>query len=465
MFKGEYIFLDLETTGASAGRDRITEIGLIEVKDGKFIDEWSTLVHPQQIIPINIQAITGITNEMVEDAPTFASLAQTFYDRIKGKTLVAHNVRFDYSFLRNEFKLRSINYAPKMMCTVKLSRLLYPDEKRHGLDSIIKRLDFTVETRHRALADARAIWSFAEHLQKTVEPGILATSIKKLTKERAIPKWLSKETVASIPTSPGVYIFKGHDEAFLYIGKSKHLYTRVMSHFSGDHSNKKDAQINQLITNIDWIECAGEFNALLLEAQLVKKFQPLFNQKLRNKNEQFTIHWDPINGPAIPTVKELGEFEPIPFGSIFGFFQTKKRATKILKELSKEHNLCLKSFGLEKGQGPCFAFQLGGCNGLCVEKESLRDHAMRTSVALSKFAVPTWPFKGEIAITETSSNSGICETNMFNNWTHTGYRRDRGKTPLIYRNTPHQIFDLDTYQIIRRQLSRTSNTIKIIKNF
>ena len=140
MFLGEFVFLDLETTGASVDSNRITEIGLISVKNGEYQDEWQTLINPQKKIPSNIQMITGINDQMVENAPTFGDIYESLFARLDGKILVAHNVRFDYAFLRNEFKSNGIKYSPSLLCTVKLSRLLYPEERKHGLDSIIKRL-------------------------------------------------------------------------------------------------------------------------------------------------------------------------------------------------------------------------------------------------------------------------------------------------------------------------------------
>ena len=204
MFSGEYVFLDLETTGATAGTDKITEIGLINVKDGQYQDEWQTLINPQKNIPNNIQLITGITNEMVKGAPKFSEVCNDLIKRLEGKTLVAHNVRFDYAFLKNEFKSVNIKYSPKLLCTVKLSRLLYPNERKHGLDSIIKRLQLSCGPRHRAMTDTRAIWDFAQHIQKYFEPSLIKTSIDKLLKEPSLPKGIDKELIDYIPSCPGI---------------------------------------------------------------------------------------------------------------------------------------------------------------------------------------------------------------------------------------------------------------------
>nr|MDA8107844.1 3'-5' exonuclease [Betaproteobacteria bacterium] len=160
--------VDLETTGANAARDRITEIAVIEVEAGKLSGEWSTLVNPETPIPPAIQALTGITNDMVAGAPTFGQLADALSERLAGRVLVAHNARFDYGFLRQEFERAGIRYAARTLCTVKLSRRLYPEHARHNLDSLIARHGLACRMRHRALGDADAVWQFlrvaaAEH--------------------------------------------------------------------------------------------------------------------------------------------------------------------------------------------------------------------------------------------------------------------------------------------------------------
>src|SRR5258708_15978629 len=132
------VFLDLETTGATAHFDRITEIGLVEVDCGRHVGEWSSLVNPETRIPPSIQALTGITDAMVENAPTFAALAESLYDQLEGKVLVAHNARFDYGFLKYEFRRLGLRYQPRVLCTVKLSPRLYPQPRHPNLDSLIE---------------------------------------------------------------------------------------------------------------------------------------------------------------------------------------------------------------------------------------------------------------------------------------------------------------------------------------
>lgn len=169
MFDRNVVFLDLETTGASAGQDRITEVGLIEVDDGYFVREWSTLVNPGMPIPPLIQSLTGINDAMVATAPYFEDIAQELHDAIAGRMLIAHNARFDYGFLEQEFKRIDRDFFAPVLCTVRLSRKLFPQHARHNLDTLISRHGIACDARHRALGDARVLWQLAQQWRS--DPG------------------------------------------------------------------------------------------------------------------------------------------------------------------------------------------------------------------------------------------------------------------------------------------------------
>ena len=169
MLRQPLVFLDLETTGMLAAEERITEIGLVEVDQGEFVGSWSQLVNPEKSIPPFIETLTGISDEMVQHAPTFAELAPALYARLQGKLLIAHNARFDYGFLRSEFERVGLAYQPRVLCTVKLSRKLFPEHRRHNLDSLIERHGLSCGARHRALGDAEVLWQFLQKIQVEVD--------------------------------------------------------------------------------------------------------------------------------------------------------------------------------------------------------------------------------------------------------------------------------------------------------
>ena len=178
MLRQPLIVLDLETTGMLAAEERITEIGLVEVDKGEFVDSWSQLVNPEKSIPPFIETITGISDAMVRHAPTFAELAPALYARLQGKLLVAHNARFDYGFLRSEFERAGLDYEARVLCTVKLSRKLYPEQRRHNLDSLIQRHALSCSARHRALGDAEVLWQFLQKIQAELDAERIAAALR-----------------------------------------------------------------------------------------------------------------------------------------------------------------------------------------------------------------------------------------------------------------------------------------------
>lgn len=192
MFDRKVVFLDLETTGATATRDRITEVGLIEVDGGYFVREWSSLVNPGIPIPSLIQSLTGINDSMVATAPYFEDIARELYEAIDGRMLIAHNARFDYAFLEQEFKRIDQDFSAPVLCTVKLSRKLFPQHARHNLDTLISRHDIDCDARHRALGDARVLWQLAQQWRS--DPGEAAML-------EAMAKLLKTTTVAAGPAA------------------------------------------------------------------------------------------------------------------------------------------------------------------------------------------------------------------------------------------------------------------------
>ena len=244
--------VDLETTGAHPSHDRVTEIAVIEVDGGEVAGEWSTLVNPGTSIPPAIQALTGITNAMVADAPSFGALAAQLHERLEGRVLVAHNARFDYGFLKQEFERAGLPYRAKTLCTVKLSRRLYPAHARHNLDSVMQRHGIECKARHRAMGDADAVLQFlrlaaAEHGEEVV-----AVAARQVAKQPTLPAHLERAMVDEIPDAPGVYLLYGEGAAPLYIGKSVTMRTRVLQHFGDDLHSPREMQMAREVRRIEW---------------------------------------------------------------------------------------------------------------------------------------------------------------------------------------------------------------------
>lgn len=280
MLKRALIFLDLETTGATAHADRITEIGLVEVDQGQLIGDWSSLVNPQQPIAPFIESLTGISDAMVAKAPTFAELAVYLHRRLAGKTLVAHNARFDLGFLQNEFRRAGLKYAPDVLCTVRLSRRLYPHEKRHGLDQLIARHGIACDSRHRALADARVLWDFTQCIHRDLDPAEIDEAVAAQLKKLQLPPGLPADLPDLIPRAPGVYAFFSQSGLALHVGKSLNLRDRVLSHFS---SSKLPAwRARTEIARVEWDACAGELGMQIRHRRWLQQLKPLHNSKPRS---------------------------------------------------------------------------------------------------------------------------------------------------------------------------------------
>ena len=394
MFDQDTVFVDIETTGGNASRDRITEVAILTMRDGQLVSEWSTLINPLAYIPEHIQRLTGINDEMVRDQPPFQEICIDLYERLSNSIFVAHNARFDYGFLKNEFKRCSKIFRAQVLCTVKLSRNLFPEFKRHNLDSIMQRHGLQCSARHRAMGDARVLFDFMQTLYATLQPEEVDSVIQKLLKRPSLPAELSEEDIDALPDSPGVYLFYDKCGAPLYIGKSVNVRDRVLSHFSSDHRTSKEMKISQNLSAIDHIETAGELGALLEEARLIKKLLPIYNHRLRRYDSLSTIEWDSDDEESIPKIITADTLQPKAIANHFGLFKTKKLAKDRLRKIAKEHKLCEKKIGLESGKGACFAYQLKNCNGVCVGKESLMQHQIRVLQALSPMKNKMWPFKG-----------------------------------------------------------------------
>jgi DNA polymerase-3 subunit epsilon len=292
--------VDLETTGAHPLHDRVTEIAVIEVRGGEFAGEWSTLVNPEAAIPAAIQALTGITNDMVAGAPTFARLAAGLHERLEGRVLVAHNARFDYGFLRREFQRAGLDYRARTLCTVKLSRRLYPEHARHNLDSVMQRHGLECKARHRALGDAEAVWQFLRAAAAERGEEMLAVAARQVAKQPALPPHLDGAMVDAVPDAPGVYLFYGEGGTPLYIGKSVAMRTRVLAHFADGLRSTREMQLAREVRRIEWQRTAGELGALLRAARLVKELAPAYNRRRRRPAALAalkTLAW-PWRGPV-----------------------------------------------------------------------------------------------------------------------------------------------------------------------
>lgn len=444
-------FVDLETTGGNAIHDRITEIGIVEVgPDG--VSEWSSLVNPECSISPAIQSLTGISNDMVADAPTFSGLAKEVHMRLEGRVFVAHNARFDYGFLKQSLAREGYAFRPTVLCTVKLSRHLFPHYPKHNLDALIERHGLFADARHRALADAQLIHQFWNKVHALFQPEILDAALRHLTRRPALPPHLDAAMIDDLPDGPGVYLFYADSDLPLYIGKAKDIRKRVLSHFAADHSSAKEMSLAQQVRRIEYIETGGEIGALLQEAQLVKKMLPTHNRQLRRTRELCSIRLR--EHPAHGLLPEIVFASDLDFGrqdKLYGLFKTQREAKNVLKDLAREHRLCEGLLGLEKLRpgGPCFGFQIRTCNGACIGKEPALSHAARLVIGLSRLKLKVWPFAGPAVIREGH------EVHVIDHWSYLGSAKTEAEIwQLLETGRPQ--FDRDTYRILQKASARLS---------
>ena len=459
-------FVDLETTGANPVGDRITEIGLVTVEGG-IASSWSTLVNPECRIPPYIQGLTGITQEMVAKAPSFAKLADEVQARLAGFTFIAHNARFDYGFLKNEFKRLGRRFEADVVCTVKLSRHLFPGFYRHNLDSLIERHGLSADARHRALADAELIWQFWQKLLIDPGPDAVTVAVRRQLARPTLPPQLDPDVLDAIPERPGVYLFYDAGDVLLYVGKSINLKQRVRSHFYADTRAFREHRLSQQTSRIEWHETAGELGALLLESRLIKERQPVHNRKLRRNAEMCT--WQLVEHAP-------GEFRPMlvcgealdlsASQACFGLFASKREATHALTSIAEAHQLCLAVLGLEKTTGkgrPCFGYQLQRCKGACIGKEPLSLHGARLMAALARLKLKTWPYPGAIGIVERNEASGRVEIHVVDGWCYLGTAHDEDALEAILESGGHPVFDRDTYILLVKHLNERANVLALHK--
>ncbi|HIC7214811.1 exonuclease domain-containing protein [Burkholderia stabilis] len=272
------VFVDLETTGGSSTEHRITEIGVVEI--GPLgVSTWTSLVNPGQSIPPFIQQLTGISDAMVRDAPSFASLAPALFERLDGKLFVAHNASFDRGFLRAEFERAGFAFNPDVLCTVRLSRALFPREPRHGLDALIERHGLVPAARHRALADADLLWQFWRQLHDIVPLERLRDQIARTTRHFRLAGDLTEAWLDTAPAGCGAYALFGEGDEALYVGRSVRVRQRLRALLTGERRSSKEMRLAQQVRRVEWRETGNELGAMLAEAQWIARLRPSYNRR------------------------------------------------------------------------------------------------------------------------------------------------------------------------------------------
>ncbi len=379
-----YAVVDIETTGGSPKTEKITEIAIYLYDGEKVVNEFITLVNPEKNIPYYITALTGISNEMVVDAPKFYEIAKQIVEFTEDKILVAHNASFDYKFIKSEFKSLGFEFTRDNLCTLRLSRKLLPGHRSYSLGKLCGDLGINIENRHRAAGDASAtvklLSILLERTRDTQQEEILSQSISPNLKN--LHPDLEQKTLEQLPEETGIYYFRNDQNQVIYIGKSKNIRKRVMSHLSNNGS-RRSIELKESIAGVDYELTGSELVALLVESSEIKKHTPRYNRAQKRKTMQYGLYIqkDEKGYYRLSIDKTANHINRSPETC----FQNKAESKTILTRLIERHWLCQKLCGMYDTEGACFHFEIRQCNGACIGKESADIYNKRVMKAMSAF--------------------------------------------------------------------------------
>lgn len=374
-----YAVVDIETTGGSARHERITEVA-VYIHDGStIVEEFSTLINPERNIPYFITSLTGITNEMVEDAPRFFEVARKIVELTDGKIFVAHNARFDYSFIRQEFSMLGYNFKRPLLDTVSLSRKLLPGHRSYSLGNLCNDLGIEINGRHRASGDALATVRLLELLLEK-DREMKSGSIIGNRKTSRLHPALQLSKIADLPEEPGIYFFHDETGEIIYVGKSRNLFQRVNTHLSNNTSSRA-MEMRSMIADISWEITGSELIALLHESAEIKEKKPLYNRAQRRTGFRWGIysHIDE-NGYIRFEYRNVND-DIVPLS----LFTSRENVRGKLEQMIREYDLCQKLCGMYDTDGACFHRQVSLCRGACCGEEAPSSYNERATRALDEF--------------------------------------------------------------------------------
>lgn len=457
--KNNFAIVDIETTGGSAKREKIIEFAVVIYDGEKIIDSFESLVHPERSIPSFITRITGITDDILIGAPKFYEIAKKIVKITEGCIFVAHNSRFDYSFVQEEFSKLGFTYSRKQLCTVKLFRKLLPGLKSYALGNLIKEFKINVDSRHRAMADVKATLDILKialkvpNSEKTLSD-IFGISIK----ETKLPPGIALSYIEKLPDKTGVYYFLDMFDNIVYIGKSTNIKKRVKQHFQ--KITPKSTKFYNTVRKIDFKLTGSELIAYLKEAEEIKKYKPPANKALKNDEFPYSISFKKDEKGyfkfSISKTKKTDK-------NILSEFNSRKSAKAYLSNFIAYNNLCEHVSGTNNYEGACFEYGIGNCLGACLGLESQNDYNDR----ILRFVEDNISFENDTFIIldkGRNTNETAIVLIVENNYVGYGYfdnSNDKFTTIDNVKNIINpKVFDNQFNKIVRRGLS--NNSLKTI---
>jgi DNA polymerase-3 subunit epsilon len=383
--KALFTVVDVETTGISARFNHIIEIGIVSFCGDEILNRYQTYINPGMELPFFITELTGITDRDLADAPSFGEVAQEIYALLENSVIVGHNLSFDIQFLKTEFfRVGITDFAPLEVCTLRLSRRLYPELKSKALAKVASHLKLKIKNEHRAYDDAeltlkifrKQLLALEELKIKTVKQlyTFQFTPVKSIQKTDFAEE--SSSTFADIPTSPGVYIFMDGKGKVIYIGKAKSLKQRLQSHFSNSAPRKSKSIVDRA-KKLQLYVTRTELVAFLLEAELIKIFLPKSNVQLKRYTNSFFLKVD--KETAFPSISITNKFF-YDNNDYFGLFISRPKAQETFSLIQKTFRLreCDdKEFN--KGKR-CFLAEIERCTVPCENGDEESYHKELTAI-------------------------------------------------------------------------------------
>ena len=378
-----YAIIDLETTGGRAARDRITEVAVVLHDGEKVLQHWETLLNPECYIPQGITELTGISQEMVQDAPKFFEVAKEIVELTRDAVFVAHNVRFDYAFLCEEFKRLGFTYSRKQLCTLRLSRQAFPGLPSYSLGKLAESLGVSLNNRHRAMGDARATAEIFRLILQKHQLREEATRIINMgIRESSLPLGITLEKIHSLPEACGVYYLHDAQGHVVYVGKSINIRKRVAEHFADNSS--KAAKLRGMVSDISFELTGSELVALLLESHEIKRINPPVNRAQRARSYPYAVYaftnpegylcfaMDKVSNKTKQSLQIVAEYAQL------------AHARGHLQSIREQFELCAHLCESSRLKGPCFFFHLHKCHGACKGIEQPESYNSRALQAIEK---------------------------------------------------------------------------------
>lgn len=454
-----YAIIDIETTGGQIQRDRITEIAIILYDGEQVIDEFQSLINPERSIPYNITKLTGISNQMVADAPKFFEVAKRVVEITTGAIFVAHNVGFDYKFIKEEFSRLGYIFTRKQLCTVRLSRQAFPGRRSYSLENMIQFLNISVEARHRAMADTKAAFFILKTVLAQQAQKELETMINRGVQASRLPPNITLEQLHAFPEGCGVYYFRAVNGEVIYVGKSINIKKRLLDHFA--NKTPKAMKMIQTVHTITHQLTGSELVALLFESNEIKRLKPIHNQAQKRTKFPYGIYFYKNENGFIcfDTKKEKPSFK------LITRYEKSRLIESTLRTMAYKYQLCRPFCGLEGLQNgkSCLNFQLGLCGGACAGNETVAAYNTRAQQAIEKLRLD---FDDDFLIIEEGRTKEEEAVILVENGVYQGFgyiKINVANTPADYKNCV-KIFENnpDTSRIVKQYLT-ANNTHRVVR--